>query len=242
MKSLILLTISLCHQNYGDNLSIFQISLAQNDSLTDIYCSIPNLLSFSCKLVLNCLSLISDIQPPENNLSDRVLRLRRPEAAEVNVPSLFSKFDVVDPISKSDFVNPISMCDFVNPISMCDDNYSSEEELKEIINCDRQRKKSGASLVGGGGALPAPLEGADSNLTVDETRTAPSSRSSTGSSLGIEESASSRSGPGGQGAPAEKRKWSEMSACHLCASDAERASSSGPCSCDEVSLLKIVVS
>jgi hypothetical protein len=198
------------------------------------------LLSFSCKLGFHCLSLISDIQPPENNLSDRVLRLRRPEAAEVNVPSLFSKFDVVDPISKSDFVNPISMCDFVNPISMCDDNYSSEEELKEIINCDRQRKKSGASLAGAslvGGALPAPLEGADSNLTVEETRTAPSSRSSTGSSLGIEESASSRSGPGGQGAPAEKRKWSEMSGCHLCASDAERASSSGPCSCDEVGSL-----
>jgi hypothetical protein len=135
--------------------------------------------------------------------------LRQPEAAEVNVPSLFSKFDVV------------------SPILMCDDNYSSEEERKEIINCDRQRNVGG----GGGGALPAPLEGADSNLTVEEMS------SSTGSSLGIDESVSSRSGPGGQGAPAEKRKWAEMSGCHLCASDAERASSSGPCSCDEVGLL-----
>ena len=144
------------------------------------------------------------------------MRFRRPEV-EVDVRSSFSKFD------------------FVSPVSICDDNYSSEEELKEIINCERQRKKSGASLSG---VVHLTREGTDSDLVVEGTRTAPSSRSSAGSSLGIEEPVQPRSGSGGIGiqsaAPAEKRKWSEMSGCRFCASDAERPISTGPCSCDEV--------
>jgi len=123
------------------------------------------------------------------------------------------------------------------PVSgLCDDNYSSEEELKEIINCERQRKKSGASSSGNGAAAKSDSTlkaGGDSS----GTKSTPTSRSSTGSSIEIGDKILNlgSGGVGLQSAPAEKRKWSAMSGCDVCGgSDPERASSSGPCSCDEV--------
>ena len=111
-------------------------------------------------------------------------------------------------------------------VSACDDNYSSEEEWKEIINCDRQRKKSGGS-------------DRSASKSGNGTEAATLSRSSTSSSIGIDESTSRTSSSGNSGVPypsvpAEKRKWSEMSGCDLCSSDPERDGSSGHCSCDEV--------
>ena len=114
---------------------------------------------------------------------------------------------------------------FVSPATVCDDNYSSEEELKEIINSDRQRKKSGGS---GSGDRPSSKPGTDA-LSGKSCQAL--SRSSTGSSIGLDESGSSGLRVP---IPAEKRKWSEMSGCDVCCSDPERGSSSGPCSCDEV--------
>ena len=138
--------------------------------------------------------------------SDRLSGLWQPGAGEA--PETFSKFG------------------FVSPATVCDDNYSSEEELKEIINSDRQRKKSGGS---GSGDRPTSKPGTD---TSSGKSCQALSRSSTGSSIGPDDSGSSGLRVP---IPAEKRKWSEMSGCDVCCSDPERGSSSGPCSCDEVS-------
>ena len=161
----------------------------------------------------------SDIQPMENisNSCVRVLRLRNVDC-ETEIRTQHS----------SKIENFVS-----SPVPLCDDNYSSEEELKEIINCDRQRKKSGASLNGKGNEVkPEAVELEPGHTRA--TKSSLSSRSSTGSSVEIGDKIL----PGGvglqfqSGQSAEKRKWSEMSACDFCSSDLDRASSS--CSCDEV--------
>jgi hypothetical protein len=153
-----------------------------------------------------------DIQPMENisNSCVRVLRLRNVERETEIRTGASSKF-------------------VSSPVPLCDDNYSSEEELKEIINCDRQRKKSGASLSGKGNEKKSEIVELEPG-NIRATKSSLSSRSSTGSSVEIGEKI--LPGIQFQSGPAEKRKWSEMSGCDLCASDPDRASSS--CSCDEV--------
>ena len=147
-----------------------------------------------------------------SNSCVRVLRLRNVDC-ETEIRTPYSKIE--------NFVS--------SPMPLCDDNYSSEEELKEIINCDRQRKKSGGSLNGKGSEIKpevVELEPGKSRAT----KSSLSSRSSTGSSIEIGEKI--LPGSGVQSGPAEKRKWSEVSGCDLCSADPDRASSS--CSCDEV--------
>jgi hypothetical protein len=88
-----------------------------------------------CKCIESLLFSFSAVESMILPASERVLRVRRPpEVSDAAIADAAFGFAASSAVTSAS--------------TLCDDNYSSEEELKEIIECDRQRKKSGSSLAG----------------------------------------------------------------------------------------------